>query len=132
MMRRWLLLLPAALLAACRKGVPRENLLPEVLGEWKRESLTLLSSPDTSVIPQASIRRVQSAGYKGNGSLNATLYELKSSAAALDAVQRWRPAADTLFFYRDDLFVVIQYQAADRKALNAFVAALDRHLTPPK
>ena len=132
MTRRWLLLVPAVLLAGCRKGVPRDNLLPEALGAWKRTSLARVSAPDTNVIPPASIRRVQSAGYAENGKVDVTLYELTSSAAALDAVQRWRPAADTVFFYRDDLFVVIKYKDSDRKALNAFVAALDIHLTPPK
>jgi hypothetical protein len=126
-------LLPAAaLLAACRKGVPRDNLLPGSVGEWKRTALAPVAPPGAGVIPQASIRRVQGAAYEAAGKVEVTLYELSSSAAALDAVQRWRPAADTVFFYRDDLFVVVKYRDADRRALNAFVAALDKHLTPPQ
>ena len=131
-MLRRSLLLTAVVLAGCRKSVPREKLLPEALGPWKRTSITTVSSPDTSIIPQGSIGHVQNATYTDNGKVDVTLYELKSSAAALDAVQRWRPAPDTVFFYRDDLFVVVKYQDSDRKALNAFVAALDKHLTPSK
>ena len=132
MTRRLLLAAAAVLLAGCKKGVPRENLLPETLAGWKRTSLATVSAPGGTVIPAGSIRRVQAAQYDGTGKVNVTLYELGSSAAALDAVQRWGPAADTVFFYRDDFFVVVKYDGAERKAVNAFVSALDRHLTPPK
>ena len=130
-MTRRALLASAALLAACKKGIPRDDLLPAMVLEWKRTTLGA-AAPDSAVIPQSSIRRVQSATYEASGKVEVTLYELSSSAAALDAVQRWRPAADTVFFYHDDLFVVVKYRDADRKALNAFVAALDKHLMPPQ
>ncbi len=131
-MTRRCLLLGSAAVVGCRRTVPRENLLPAAIGPWKRTALETVPSPDTSVIPQGGIRRVQRATYEGEGKVEVSLYELKSSAVALDAVQRWRPAADTVFFYRDDLFVVVRYESADRKAVNAFVAALDKHLTPPR
>jgi len=54
------------------------------------------------------------------------VYQLTSPAAALDVVQRWRPAADTVFFYSDRFFVLIQWQTADRKALQEFVGALEK------
>ena len=54
------------------------------------------------------------------------VYQLTSSAAALDVVQRWRPAPDTVFFYSDRFFVLIQWQTADRKALQEFVGALEK------
>jgi hypothetical protein len=122
----------ALALGACRKSVPPANLLPETVGAWKRTALGDGAATANSVIPPGSIRRTLQARYSGGGAVDVTLYELASSAAALDAVQRWRPKADTVFFYRDEFFVVVQYRDADRKALNAFVGALDKHLTPPK
>ncbi len=131
-MTRRAVLASATLLAGCgRKRVPRTNLLPEVVGDYKRTSLADASG-ENEVIPRGSIERAQAAIYQGAGRLDVTLYELTSSAAALDAVQRWRPAANTVFFYRDEFFVVVRYQDADRKAVNIFVRDLDRHLTPPK
>jgi hypothetical protein len=124
----------AALAGGCGKpGVPRADVLPQALGEWRRTALSDGPLPETpEPIPRGSVKRVQTANYEGPGKVNVTLYELSSSAAALDAVQRWRPAADTVFFYRDEFFVVVKYRDADRKALNAFVRDLDRRLTPPK
>jgi hypothetical protein len=51
---------------------------------------------------------------------------------ALELVQRWRPSADTLFFYRGRYFVVLKWQDADRKALNAFAAELENRLGKPQ
>jgi hypothetical protein len=133
-MTRRALLASAPFVAGCGKPRgPRANLLPDTLGAWRRTTLQDVSLPAPSdIIPRGSVKRVQSAGYEGAGQLDVALYELTSPAAALDAVQRWRPAADTVFFYRDEFFVVVKYRNADRKALNAFVRDLDRHLTPPK
>jgi len=117
--------------AACKQAPPR-GLLPEILGQWRRTRLQELKSFTTAgVIPPASIRRLQTATYEGPGRLDVSLYTLASSASALDAVQRWPPAAETVFFYRDEFFVVIQYHQADRKAVNEFVRDLDRQFTPP-
>jgi hypothetical protein len=54
------------------------------------------------------------------------VYQLNSSAAALDVVQRWKPAPDTVFFYNDRFVVLIQWRTADRKALQEFVGALEK------
>jgi hypothetical protein len=43
-------------------------------------------------------------------------------------VQRWKPAPDTVFFYKDRFFVLVQWQTADRKALREFVGALEKRL----
>jgi hypothetical protein len=72
------------------------------------------------------VERIRAASYEGPGKLEARVYQLTSSAAALDVVQRWRPAPDTVFFYNDRFFVLIQWQTADRKALHEFVGALEK------
>jgi hypothetical protein len=78
------------------------------------------------------INHLQTAAYEGPGRLQARVYELESPAVALDLVQRWRPSADTVFFYRDQYFVVIKWQDADRRALQAFVRELEARLGKPK
>jgi hypothetical protein len=122
------------LMAGCgRTAAPRANLLPDAVGEWKRAGLNeRAAAPANDVIPKTSVNRVLTGVYSGPGKLDVALFDLTSSATALDAVQRWRPAADTIFFFQDRYFVVVQYQTADRKALNAFVRDLSGHLKPAK
>jgi hypothetical protein len=83
-------------------------------------------------VPRSAINRLQIATYEGPGKLEARAYELDSPAVALDLSQRWRPSADTVFFYRDRYFVVVKWQEADRKALEAFVHELQSRLGKPK
>jgi hypothetical protein len=124
----------ALVLAGCGRSGPTGDLLPETVGaQWRRASLadvplTSLPQPLTA----STVKRAQSARYEGPGKLEATLYVMSSSAAALDAVQRWRPEANTIFFYRDEFFVVVRYEPGDRQALNAFVRDLSAHLGPKK
>ena len=129
--RNWLWL--AAGSAACRRSAPPPNLFPPtVAGVWRRTDLRELSAGDApDPVPRTVINRAQAASYDGPGKLEARVYELESPGVALDQVQRWRPSADTVFFYRDQYFVVIKWQDADRKALNAFVAELEKRLGKP-
>jgi len=103
------------------------DIFAEVVGAWHRTSVSELPpSSATAPVPPAAIERVRAASYEGPGKLDARLYQLTSSAVALDVVQRWRPAPDTVFFYKDRFFVLIQWQTADRKALQEFVATLEK------
>ena len=70
--------------------------------------------------------KVRAASYEGPGKLDARAYQLTSSAVALDLVQRWRPSADTVFFCQRPFLVVMKWQTADRKALQEFMAALEK------
>ena len=101
-------------------------------GVWRRTGLRELSPSDApDPVSRTVIDRLQVADYEGPGKLEARVYELDSAAIALDLVQRWRPSADTVFFYRDKYFVVIKWQDADRKALTAFVTELEKRLGKP-
>jgi len=130
--RAWIWL--AAGCVACRRSGPPPNLFPTtVAGVWQRTELQELSASDApDPVPRTIINRLQTASYQGPGKLEARVYELESAGEALDQVQRWRPSADTVFFYRDQYFVVIKWQDADRKALQAFVTELEKRLGKPK
>ena len=128
-MTRRLFLLPL-LFAACRAPERAAPALPDaVAGAW-RKTATRGLAPAAAPEPLArnTVRRAVQASYEGPGKADVTLYELSSSAAALDAVQRWRPMPDTVFFYKDNLFVVVKWQGADRKAVGEFVRALEKQL----
>ena len=99
----------------------------EAIGAWHRTSVgEPPPSAASGVLSPASVERIRAASYEGPGKLDVRVYQLTSPAAALDVVQRWRPAADTVFFYSDRFFVLIQWQTADRKALQEFVGALEK------
>jgi hypothetical protein len=103
------------------------DIFTEVAGAWHRTSVGELppsAAPDP--VPPAGIERIRAASYEGPGKLFARVYQLTSPAVALDVVQRWRPAPDTVFFYNGRFFVLIQWQTANRKALQEFVATLEK------
>jgi hypothetical protein len=105
--------------------------MPEIFGEaigaWHRTSVTdLPPSAATGVLSATPVERIRTATYEGPGRLEARMYQLSTAAAAIDVVQHWKPAPDTVFFYSDRFFVVIQWQTADRKALHEFVGALEK------
>lgn len=123
----------AAGLAACRRSTPARNLFPAtVAGVWHRTALRELSPGDApDPVSRSVINRLEAASYEGPGKLEARIYELESPGVALELVQRWRPSADTVFFYRQQYFVVIKWQDADRKALTAFVSEVEKSLGKP-
>ncbi len=120
----------AAALAGC--GAPRDAaaLLPETVGEsWRRTALRDVPPADAPEPPaRATVRRVVRADYAGPGQVEATLYELTSSTAALDAVQRIPPEPGRVFFYKDEYFVLVAWRDAEREAVGEFVRALERHV----
>jgi hypothetical protein len=119
-------------LCACRSGQP----LPEVFrdtvgGVWRRTALRDAGPSETpDPIPRTAVRRLRIAEYEGPGKLEARLYDLQSSGVALDLVQRWRPSADTIFFYEKNYFVVVKWRQAERAALQSFVHDVQSSLNP--
>ena len=99
----------------------------ETAGAWHRTStVELASAAPPDAVPPTAIERIRTASYEGPGKLAARVYQLTSPAVALDVAQRWRPVPGTVFFYKDRFFVVVQWQTADRKALQEFVGALEK------
>jgi len=117
------------ILAACRPAAPL-NLFPETVGGvWKRTAVREASVPEPpDPVPRTSVMQVETASYEGAGKLEARGYELTSPGVALDLAQRWRPSADTVFFYRGRYFVVVKWEQADRKALQDFIREVEAKL----
>ncbi len=107
------------------------DIFPETSGAWHRTSLRDLppaEPPDP--VPPSSILRIRAASYEGPGKLDARVYQMSSPAVALDVVQRWQSAPDTVFFSTDRFFVLIHWDSAGRRPLQEFVAAMEKKLTP--
>ena len=131
--RSWQCLFLTLALGACgRKSTLPADLFPETAaGGWRR--ITMGDVPDSrDPVPRSAVEQSLAATYKGPGELEAHAYQLSSEAVGLDLAQRWRPSADTVFFNQGVYFVVVKWQSADRKALQEFVAEMERKLTPPK
>jgi hypothetical protein len=126
--REWLW--TTSVLAACggRRG-PTVEPFPETVAGWQRKErreVPVSEAPDP--LPRTSVRRVEIATYEGPGKLEARAYELTSKGVGLDLAQRWRPSADTIFFWSGEYFVVVKWQEADRKALQAFTREIEQRL----
>jgi hypothetical protein len=118
-------------LAACggRRG-PAVEPFPETLAGWtrkERREAPVSEAPDP--VPRTSVRSLEIATYEGPGKLEARAYELTSKGVGLDLAQRWRPSADTVFFWTGEYFVVVKWQEADRQALQAFTRAVEQRLS---
>ena len=124
----WLLLLATA---ACRnENRPAIAVFPErVDGGWRRVELRVVpvsEAPDP--VPRNSVERLEAAVYEGPGRLEARAYELTSPTVGLDLAQRWRPSADTVFFWAGRYFVVVKWQQADRGALRRFTREIEHRV----
>lgn len=123
-------------LAGCGGKTPMPDAFAETLAGWHRTGIRdVPASQPPDAIPVKNIERIRAATYdiraatnERVGKLEARIYALPSPAVALDVVQRWTPAADTVFFYSDRFLVVVQWEAADRKALQGFVSELEKRI----
>ena len=119
-----MLTLAALLLTAC--GGTSGIAFPENAGPWKLKQSKEIVAPDT--IRRLGAKRAQAAEYEGPGRLTAELYEMTSSAGALEVEQTWRPSADTVAFHRENYFIVIHWQEADRAAVSTFVKRMEQQM----
>src|ERR1035437_8099521 len=130
MMRRAISAGLLALVSCHRAPAPLPALFTDVAGAWHRPYVRdppPSAAPDP--VPPAAIERIRAASYEGPGKLDARVYQLTSSAVALDVVQRWKPVPGTVFFCSGRFFVLVQWQTADRKALQEFVATLEKQFS---
>lgn len=130
--RSWLLLTFVLVSCGGKHGPAIEPFPDTVAGVWhlkERRDVPVSEAPDP--VPRNSVRRLEAAVYQGPGKLEARAYELTSQAVGVELAQRWRPSADTVFFWAGDYFIVIKWQEADRKALQAFTRELENRLKRP-
>jgi hypothetical protein len=99
---------------------------PDTLGGWHRTGPVRDLTQPPDAIPAQNIQAIRTASYDGPGKLDARAYTLATPAVALDVAQRWTPRPDTVFFYSDRFFVVVQWQSTEKKALQAFLSALEK------
>ena len=125
------MLTPLAL-GACEKKIelPPDLFPQNVGGRWNlAEARDLGPSDSPDPVPRNSIEHIRAATYKaGDAEIQARVYLLSSAEVGAALATRWRPSADTVFFDHGPYFVVVKWQAADRKALQEFVADLQRRL----
>ena len=118
------------MLASCHRAeAPMPDLFPETAGAWHRTAVREMKpaeAPDP--VPQAGIERIRAASYEGPGKLEARVYQMSTPAVALDVVQRWQAAPDTVLIYAGRFFVVVSWKEAERGALREFVSALEKKL----
>jgi hypothetical protein len=113
----------------CGRKNESKELLPPVVGGWQRSTIRDVPvSEAPALVSRAGLRRIQSAEYEGNGKIEVQVYDMTSSGLGVDLSQRWHPAADTVFFYRDNYFAVVKWQQADRTALQSFLRDLEKQL----
>jgi hypothetical protein len=128
---RTVLVLAVVVLAGCARPIPMPDAFPEELGGWRRvgrvRELPPGQAPDT--LPAARNEQIRTASYDGPGQLDARVYVLSSPAVALDVVQRWTPRPDTVTFQTDRFFVIVHWQVAKKKELQAFMAALEKRFS---
>jgi hypothetical protein len=128
-------------LGGCEKKVelPRDLFPQNVKGVWTLvEVRDLDSSEAPDPVPRNSIERIRAATYKAPGNdpqfgqpdaeIQARVYLLSSADVGAALATRWRPSADTVFFDHGPYFVVVKWQAVDRRAVQEFVADLQKRL----
>src|SRR4051812_30923295 len=108
MRRPYLLSALVIVLGACHRAqAPMPDLFPETSGAWHRTGLREMCAAEApDPVPKAGIERLRAASYEGPGKIQARMYQMSSAEAALDVMQRWRAAPDTVFFCSDRTFVV--------------------------
>ncbi|MDQ6664771.1 MAG: hypothetical protein M3Z23_10295, partial [Acidobacteriota bacterium] len=98
-------------LDSCAKPAAEAPPLPDTIsGGWHRASLQeapLDSAPD--MVRRAGLRKWWKARYDGPATVHLQIYELGSGPAGVDLVQKWRPAANTITFYTDRYFTVVDW-----------------------
>lgn len=131
MTRRWWIPGAFALTGCGEKPQLPPDLFPQTApGGW-----TLLHAQDVSPseapdpVPRNSIEQLRTAVYKsGDAEVDARIYLLSSPGIGATLSARWHPSADTVFFDHGKFFVVVKWQRADRKALQSFIADIQKRL----
>lgn len=123
------ILISLLFLVSCTKTVEAPALPEAISGGWHLAFLQE-EPPDSAPypVPRAGLRKWWKAQYDGPATVRLQIYELRAATAGLDLVQKWRPAANTVTFYTDRYFTVVDWDRADRDSLRSLVGRLEKAL----
>ena len=110
-------------LAGCRRAAPLEHRIPsQVDGGWKRSHIERLPKNRLPGHVADGVR----ARYTGSSNMAVDVYRMHSQSSAFEAVQRWRSTPGKSATWKNDLFVVFNYE--DPTQFKAFSRAFLAHL----
>jgi hypothetical protein len=122
-------LLSVLALVACASRDAAPPLPDSASFGWQLKST--VETPKTAApapVRDLGFRKSWRAEYAGPGKALVDIYEVPSEANALEMIQKWRPAADTVTFFGAHYFVVVHWEGADREAVRALVGSLEKSL----
>jgi hypothetical protein len=73
-------------------------------------------------------QKTTTATYQGQGTVRVEVEDTGASVTAFDRAQRARPQPDSVFFYKENYFVTVKWEGADREAVKLFVRDLEKRL----
>ena len=116
-------------LTGCADRSKTPPALPQTIApDWQLGSVT----PANMAAEPELLRRNATASwvvlYRGANTAFVRIYRLKSSASGLDAVQKWKPAPNSVVFYTPRYFVTVEWRVNDREALRLLIAKLEEVL----
>lgn len=110
-------------LGACRRTAPLEHRIPsDIDGGWTRSHLERLPKNRLPAHVADGVR----ARYTGFSNMAVDVYRMHSQSSAFEAVQRWRSTPGKSATWKNDLFIVFNYEDPTQfKAFSrAFLARL--------
>ncbi len=125
-----LFLLLALLAPGCSN--PNENIeiLPMVLGEWRRMAVENIPAEEHSEeLKRMGIKRARRAFYDKNSErVTVSVYQYGAGAAAFEMVQKWRPQPGSIVTSKGTYFIILASKTAPATTLNAVASLVEGNL----
>lgn len=128
-MRIGLAAILALFLASCQSE-SRPFAIPQMLeGGWRQASVSAtVPSRQPEWMSRLGISKASTVRYDGSVEAEVDIYELRSSAAALECMQLWKRSPGESFLMKRNLFVVIRSTHPNREMVMDFSRALEKAL----
>lgn len=105
--------------AACgTRLAPAPSLPSSISPGWHLASLALMAGTSNAWL----------ATYQGPATLHARIWSTSSSAEGLDRVQKWKPQADTVVFYSERYFAMVDFAGIPSAQAAPVVRAVQREI----
>lgn len=120
----------ALLFCACQSAVKPLEIPAATEGGWKRTGLDALdASKKPEWMTRLGVKDAKRATFSGPIDVETDLYEMGSSAAALECTQLWKRVPSESLLMRDNYFIVIRSQHPNREMLMDFSRALEKEIS---